>query len=78
MPLRSLVKALNFGYVKHMKTQPKSRQEGTDAAMKNRIQMVADDQFLADIDDWRAQLRPVPSRSEAIRRLVYIGLKERS
>jgi hypothetical protein len=28
------------------------------------------------IDEWRAQLRPIPSQPEAIRRLVELGLKK--
>ena len=32
-----------------------------------------DDAFMAVIEDWRAQQRPVPSKAEAIRRLVLRG-----
>ncbi len=32
-----------------------------------------DDAFMAVIEDWRAQQRPVPSKAEAIRRLVSRG-----
>lgn len=39
------------------------------------FQMRADDDFLQKIDDWRIKLRPVPSRAEAIRLLVDIGIK---
>lgn len=33
------------------------------------------DEFIAQLDDWAANQKDQPSRSEAIRRLVEIGLK---
>jgi hypothetical protein len=33
------------------------------------------DEFLAEVDDWAAKQEDEPGRSEAIRRLVDIGLK---
>jgi len=38
------------------------------------FQMRVSPEWLAKIDDWRASQRPVPSRAEAIRRLVEKGL----
>lgn len=38
------------------------------------FQMRTSDTFLAKIDDWRTQQRPVPSRAEAVRQLVEIAL----
>jgi hypothetical protein len=32
-------------------------------------------EMLADVEVWRARQRPVPNLSEAIRRLVELGLK---
>jgi nitrogen regulatory protein PII len=43
--------------------------------LDQRIQLVASAAFGKDVDDWRRQQRDLPSRSEAIRRLVYIGLQ---
>ena len=42
----------------------------------NRVfQMRASDEWLRQIDDWRRQQVDLPSRAEAIRRLVALGLK---
>ena len=30
--------------------------------------------FLSRLDDWRTKLRPVPTRSEAVRLLVDLGI----
>ena len=35
------------------------------------------DEMLANVETWRAKQRPVPNLSEAIRRLVELGLKVR-
>jgi hypothetical protein len=32
------------------------------------------EQLWEQIDDWRAEERPIPARSEAIRRLIELGL----
>ena len=51
------------------------------AAMTGRkihlIQLRVDTEFLEALDEWRAGQRPLPSRSEAIRRLVALGMKPR-
>lgn len=39
------------------------------------FQMRASDEWLRRIDDWRRQQDDLPSRAEAIRRLVERGLK---
>jgi hypothetical protein len=39
-----------------------------------RLHMVAPESWLKKIDDWRRQQPDVPNVSEAIRRLVEIGL----
>lgn len=44
---------------------------GTDPARTIRIS----DEFIASVDAWAAQQPDEPGRSEAIRRLVEIGLK---
>ena len=41
------------------------------------FQMRASAEFLAKVDDWRRAQPDLPSRAEAIRRLVEIALSER-
>jgi hypothetical protein len=36
--------------------------------------MRVSDQFIATIDDWRREQPDLPSRTEAVRRLVELGL----
>jgi hypothetical protein len=36
------------------------------------------EEMIADVERWRAKQKPVPNVSEAIRRLVKIGLKAKS
>lgn len=48
-----------------------------DAETK-RINMMAPITWLRKIDDWRRQQPDLPNISEAIRRLVEIGLKVKS
>lgn len=38
------------------------------------FQMRVSEAFLRKVDDWRVKLRPVPSRAEAIRMLVDLGV----
>ncbi len=38
------------------------------------FQMRASEAFLRDIDDWRRQQPEIPSRAEAIRQLIKLGL----
>lgn len=42
--------------------------------LDQRIQLVASKQFNAEVDGWRRRQADLPSRSEAIRRLVHLGL----
>jgi hypothetical protein len=39
------------------------------------LHMRVSDQFLRDVDDWRREQTDIPSRAEAIRRLVARGLR---
>lgn len=41
-----------------------------------RLQMRVSPSFLEKVDEWRAGQRPLPSRSEAIRLLVEIALRQ--
>ena len=43
--------------------------------LDQRIQLVASQEFNNFVDEWRRGQNDLPSRSEAIRRLVYIGLQ---
>lgn len=43
--------------------------------LDQRIQLVASASFGRDVDEWRRTQQDLPSRSEAIRRLVYLGLQ---
>jgi nitrogen regulatory protein P-II 2 len=45
------------------------------AKLDQRIQLVASNEFSQTIDDWRRGQSDLPSRSEAIRRLVELGLR---
>lgn len=45
------------------------------AKLDQRIQLVASNEFSQVIDDWRRGQADLPSRSEAIRRLVEMGLR---
>ena len=40
------------------------------------LQMRASEEFLSKIDAWREKQEDQPSRAEAIRRLVELGLKK--
>jgi hypothetical protein len=44
----------------------------------NTFQMVVTPEFIATIDDWRRAQPDLPSRAEAIRRLVARGLERES
>jgi hypothetical protein len=39
-----------------------------------RFTMRVDESFLRDIDEWRRRQPDIPPRSEAIRRLVFLGM----
>ena len=42
------------------------------------FQMRVSDGFLRLVDDWRRRQKDLPSRAEAIRRLVELGTKQKS
>lgn len=46
-----------------------------DELMERRIHTFMPASMVDDIDDWRRRQPDVPNRSEAIRRLVEIGLR---
>jgi hypothetical protein len=46
-----------------------------DEPLDQRLQLVISKGQIAAIDDWRRQQSDLPSRSEAIRRLIEAGLK---
>jgi hypothetical protein len=42
------------------------------------FQMRVSDEFLRVVDDWRRRQKDLPSRAEAIRRLVELGTKQKA
>ena len=46
----------------------------TEPVLSERFEMRATKEWLAKVDDWRRQQADLPSRGEAIRRLVEIAL----
>jgi hypothetical protein len=40
-----------------------------------RLQMVISPEEILEVDEWRRRQADLPSRSEAIRRLIQLGLK---
>lgn len=46
----------------------------TDLLLSNRFEMRASDSWLNRVDEWRRIQPDIPSRAEAIRRLVELGL----
>lgn len=46
-----------------------------DELMEKRVHAFMPQSMILDIDDWRRRQPDVPNRSEAIRRLVEIGLR---
>ena len=49
----------------------------TDDPKDSTLQMRVSKAFLKSIDEWRRKQDDLPSRSEAIRRLVEIGLRKK-
>jgi metal-responsive CopG/Arc/MetJ family transcriptional regulator len=45
------------------------------SAKSVRLQMVISPEEIARIDNWRRHQTPLPSRSEAIRQLIALGLE---
>lgn len=60
-------------------TQMTQVSRGADMAVNNEIFarkiITLRRDLLPDIEEWRAKQRPIPNETEAIRRLVEIGLK---
>jgi len=50
----------------------------TDHVYSNRLELRATDSWLHRVDEWRRKQTDIPSRAEAIRRLVELGLKAKS
>jgi hypothetical protein len=46
-----------------------------DPKLDQRLQLVTSKAFVVAVDDWRRKQPDLPSRSEAIRRLVELGLE---
>jgi hypothetical protein len=46
----------------------------SEKVQTERLDMRVERRFLASIDDWRARQRPILTRSEAIRALVFRAL----
>ena len=63
--LRNIDPTVNGCYVSDMKQE----------ALPVRFEMRASDQWIKAVDDWRRQQPDLPSRAEAIRRLVEAALK---
>ena len=43
--------------------------------LDQRVQLVTSKRLMLSVDDWRRAQEDIPSRSEAIRRLIELGLK---
>jgi hypothetical protein len=68
----TLAFCLYITYISGM-TQPLARP--TDDPKQTTLQMRVSDNFLKVVDEWRRKQADLPNRSEAIRRLVELGLK---
>jgi hypothetical protein len=72
---------LSFSRTRLQAPQPTTYRYGPDGAGRRYIAgaIVGFDQAMIDaIDKWRAKQKPLPNVSEAIRRLVELGLKAKS
>lgn len=49
----------------------------TDHILSSRVEMRATDSWLYRVDEWRREQLGRPSRAEAIRRLVELGLESK-
>lgn len=47
----------------------------SDKKKERRVVLRSDDEWIADINEWRRQQPDLPPLSEAIRKLVIVGLK---
>lgn len=48
----------------------------SDSPLDQRLQLVVSKEFVRQVDEWRRQQADLPNRSEAIRRLTELGLKQ--
>jgi metal-responsive CopG/Arc/MetJ family transcriptional regulator len=48
------------------------------APLDQRVQLIASKELMIRVDSWRRDLPGLPSRSEAIRRLIEAGLKAKT
>jgi hypothetical protein len=60
--------------IQHMPKEPVA-QRGRPAVHPKRLLLAVNEEFLDSIDSWRRDQPDIPSRSEAIRRLVEEALK---
>jgi hypothetical protein len=42
--------------------------------LEQRVQLVTSKRLMTSVDEWRRRQEDIPSRSEAIRRLIELGL----
>jgi hypothetical protein len=61
---------------RHGGARPRSGRRATGNAPSRTFRLT--DEFMANVDAWSAAQDDEPSRSEAIRRLVELGLKTKS
>lgn len=47
----------------------------TETPKTDTFSMRTDGEFLARIDDWRRKQRVIPTRAEAIRQLIELGIR---
>jgi hypothetical protein len=67
---------INTKYTK-MTTSKRPRGRPSKSAQDRPFQMRVSESFLRMVDDWRRGQIDVPSRAEAIRRMVEIAVKEK-
>jgi hypothetical protein len=58
-----------------MSTDDTGRQVSKEREALKRFEMLAPPEWFARVDDWRRQQPDIPSRADAIRRLVDVALK---
>lgn len=54
---------------------PASRKELDDKPKDTQLQMRVSADWVKEIDDWRRQQDIIPSRADAVRQLLAIGMK---
>ena len=66
--------ALDFAQFIHLERHVMGSTMANDRTLDQRMQLVTSKAFVRAIDDWRRRQEDLPSRSEAVRRLVVKGL----